>query len=183
MTTYREEYLRPGELWVGTEPCKVRTLLGSCVSVVVHNRVQNFGGMNHFLLPEPLEDKPTNDFRYGTTSTRHLFEQMLDEDPNPDNLVVKLFGGGMVVSALERAGIGRQNVEAARDVIADYGCEVEREYVCNDVGLKLIFENDTNRVLVKRIQSRDRMEEQVRETEDHDDEPLLERLELPEWAD
>ena len=43
--------LLPGEYYVTTQSEMICTVLGSCVSACVRDRVLGIGGMNHFMLP------------------------------------------------------------------------------------------------------------------------------------
>lgn len=159
--------IHPGDLHVSDEPCRIKTLLGSCVAVTVHNRKRRFGGMNHFMLPEviPERRRAERDFRFGDLSTQYLIERMLDYDDNRSHLEVKLFGGGRVVTALEQANIGRNNVDTARSILSEYGLSPEKEHVEGDSGLKLDFNTSTGIVRVKSIRRSRQEVQDVKERE------------------
>lgn len=164
---YREKTIHPGELHMSRKPCRIDTLLGSCVTVTVHDKQLRFGGMNHFMLPaSPDPDRDRDDYRYGDISTRKLFDKMLRSGSDREDLVVKLFGGGMVVSALEKADIGKKNIQTAREVISEYDLKVEKELVRPRHGLKLIFNNYTNKVLVKNIKKDQKLEKNLKTREE-----------------
>lgn len=145
--------IKPGELHVSDSPCRIRTLLGSCVSVTVHNARGKYGGMNHFMLPEvlPNRQKGPRDFRFGDLSIRHLIEKMLSYDPDPNHLDVKIYGGGRVVSALSEADIGTNNVKIAKDVLDEFGLRPSETVVEGNRGLKLDFNTKTNEVQLEPI--------------------------------
>ena len=149
--------IKPGELHVSEDPCRITTLLGSCVSVTVHNAAEGFGGMNHFMLPEVLPERQNGprDFRFGDRATRFMIDRMLEYDADRDHLDVKIYGGGRVVSALKRADIGRSNVESAEQVLAEYGLTPSEKRVEGGSGLKLDFNTLTNEVQVERISNSD----------------------------
>lgn len=149
--------IQPGELHVSNEPCRITTLLGSCVSVTVHHTEKGFGGMNHFMLPEvlPERQKGPRDFRFGDRSIRYMLDRMLEYDARPEHLDVKIFGGGRVVSALKGADIGKSNVECAEQVLAEYGLTPSEKRVEGGSGLKLDFNTYTNEVQVEPIRNSD----------------------------
>lgn len=153
MSSLPRHNIQPGELYVSDEPCVITTLLGSCVTVTLYNKHKQFGGMNHFMLPEviPERQRSDEDFRFGDLSTRHLIKRMLNFDSNREHLEAKLFGGGRVVSALSRANIGQNNVETAKKILAEYGLTPKKEFVEGDKGLKLEFNTETGIVRVKQI--------------------------------
>ena len=164
---YSRKTIHPGELYLTRKPCRIATLLGSCVAVTVHDRKLQYGGMNHFMLPTGTRrNRDKNDFRYGDISTRELFDKMLRLGSERGDLVVKLFGGGMVVPALEKADIGKKNVQTARDIISEYNLEVEKEFVRPRHGLKIIFNNHTNKVLVKNIKKEEKLEKDLETREE-----------------
>ena len=45
-----EVFLQPGELYFGDRYTRLRTLLGSCVSIVLWHREALLGGMCHYML-------------------------------------------------------------------------------------------------------------------------------------
>ncbi len=163
---YDFKTIHPGELYLTRKACKITTLLGSCVSVTVFNRHYRFGGMNHFMMPRQYRaSKDKTDYRFGDLSTRALLDRMLRVDSDKRHLEVKLFGGGMVVEALEKANIGEKNVKVAREIIAEYGLTAAAESVQHEHGLKLIFNNYTGQVWVKPIQRGEAPEKSLRTRE------------------
>ena len=50
----RKFYLHAGQLYATAEATEIVTILGSCVAVCLWDEIAGVGGMNHFLLPEPL---------------------------------------------------------------------------------------------------------------------------------
>lgn len=167
MVNFHAKTIHPGELYLSRKPCKISTLLGSCVAVCVHNKDKLFGGMNHYMLPRKSKRAvKLDDYRFGDVSIRTLLDKMLLIDPDPDNVVVKIFGGGMVVPALEKANIGQENVKIAREIIEEYGLTIENECVELKTGLKIIFNNYTNQVFVKRIRKEERTEELIETREE-----------------
>ena len=48
--------LEPGYVYITLKPTIITTILGSCVSVALYDRVLKFGGMNHYLMPSKQGD-------------------------------------------------------------------------------------------------------------------------------
>ena len=46
----------PGEYYVTARDMVLVTVLGSCVSACIRDRVSGIGGMNHFMLPDSNRD-------------------------------------------------------------------------------------------------------------------------------
>ena len=49
--TLQQAYLHAGHMVISREPCRVTTVLGSCVAVGLWDPTSGIGGVNHFLLP------------------------------------------------------------------------------------------------------------------------------------
>lgn len=159
--------INPGELYVSNEPCIIKTLLGSCVSVCLYNHSEQYGGMNHFMLPDTTAGNPRSDtdYRFGDVSTRRLISQMLEYDSNRDHLTVKLFGGGRVISSLSRSDIGQKNINSARNILASYDLSVSKEYVGMDNGIKLRFNTRTGTVKLRDITGSDDRKSVIKEND------------------
>ncbi|MFT6857551.1 MAG: chemotaxis protein CheD, partial [Thalassolituus oleivorans] len=50
----------PGEFYVSTHGEMIVTVLGSCISACIRDRVLGIGGMNHFMLPVQNENSSEN---------------------------------------------------------------------------------------------------------------------------
>lgn len=158
MTAPPAHHILPGEWWVSATPCRISTILGSCVAVTLFNHQLHIGGMNHFQLARFAEagsgispdDHPG---RFGETSIPVLIDEMLAFDPNGGHLEAKIFGGGAVVTGMTDTSIGDGNTAIARTILAEYGIPIINECVGRSHGLKVIFETFTHRVFVKPISS------------------------------
>lgn len=64
-----EIFLQPGESYFGDKNTRIRTLLGSCVSITLWHPHLLIGGMCHYLLPD----------RGGKSSTGELDGRYADE--------------------------------------------------------------------------------------------------------
>jgi len=73
-------FLMPGEFFVGDAQYRVRTLLGSCVSITLWHPATRIGAMSHFLLPghgRRKQDRPSDKpGMYGADAMRLMVEGM-----------------------------------------------------------------------------------------------------------
>jgi chemotaxis protein CheD len=105
-------YLAPGHIVAMAEPCTLRTVLGSCVSVTLFDPHARAGGMNHFLLPGSASDESPE--RYGQGALDILLARLLRLGCSLENLEAGIFGGACVVEALANAlHLGERNVDFA----------------------------------------------------------------------
>lgn len=109
--------LMPGALSFVGAGWRLRTLLGSCVSVVVWHARLRVGGMCHYLLARrtgPPGDVP--DGRFGDEALEMLAQQMRCTGQAASSFVAHVAGGAQCLSCVQGAGtldIGAQNVAAA----------------------------------------------------------------------
>ncbi|MDB5614995.1 MAG: chemotaxis protein CheD [Devosia sp.] len=131
------------------------TVLGSCVSACVRDRVANVGGMNHFLLAEQsgsAKDRYGASARYGAFAMEQLINKVLTKGTGKKaNLEIKVFGGGKINSALDDVGL--KNIEFVRQFLADEGYIATSEDLGGNYARRVLFKPHSGRAFVKRLDS------------------------------
>jgi len=131
------------------------TVLGSCISACVRDRVANIGGMNHFLLAEqsgPAKDRYGASARYGAFAMEQLINKVLSKGTGKKaNLEIKVFGGGKINSALD--DVGRKNIDFVRQFLADEGYVAVSEDLGGTYARRVLFKPHSGRAFVKRLDS------------------------------
>jgi chemotaxis protein CheD len=131
-------YLTPGQIVATGEPCTLRTVLGSCVSVTLFDRHARAGGMNHFLLPGAAPDESSE--RYGQGALDSLLARLEHLGCATERLEAGVFGGACVVGALAHAlHLGERNVDFAFAWLRDRGIDVVARDVLGRVARRLEF--------------------------------------------
>jgi chemotaxis protein CheD len=103
--------LMQGDVYYGTEPIVLVTILGSCVAVCLWDRVRAFGGMNHYVLPsDPRGEKSA---RYGDVAVDELVAGLLGLGCRNADLQAKVFGGAAVLPFAGGESVGSSNVRLA----------------------------------------------------------------------
>jgi len=145
-------YLHAGHLLVSRDPCRVTTILGSCVAVGIWDPVSCVGGINHFLLPERTGSELESP-RFGNIAVLALIQEVVAAGGRRRTLQAKLFGGACVLPAFQsgRGHLGRKNVELARQVLLDEGIPVTAEDVEGERGRKLIFQTHDGAAWVRSL--------------------------------
>jgi two-component system chemotaxis response regulator CheB len=143
-------FILPGEYFISKQPNIISTLLGSCVSVCLHNPKLKFGGMNHFMLPSsPTKEKSG---KYGDYAINVLLQFMERTVGNLDGLEAIISGGANVVSNIAAgAQIGPRNVEIARQILRKHNIRVIAEHIGGNVGLKLHYQNWDNKLTIEKM--------------------------------
>jgi chemotaxis protein CheD len=136
-------YVEPGQLTVCTEPRRLRTILGSCVSVCMYDPELRHGGMNHFMLPSAPSDGETST-RYGNRAMPSLVERLTRLGSERRRLTAAVFGGARVLFGdSEFMHLGRRNVEFAQDWLSEHGIAVVSTGVLGSAARRLEFDIGT----------------------------------------
>jgi len=129
------------------------TVLGSCISACVRDRVASVGGMNHFLLAEQsgsARDRYGASARYGAFAMEQLINKVLSKGTGrKQNLEIKVFGGGKINAALD--DVGAKNIEFVRQFLADEGYSLDKEDLGGAYARRVMFKPASGRAFVKRL--------------------------------
>jgi chemotaxis protein CheD len=144
----------PGEYYCTFKDMLIVTVLGSCVSACIRDRVSGIGGMNHFMLPDggdvsnPLISASA---RYGTYAMEVLINELLKSGARRENLEAKVFGGGNVLRGLTALNVGERNAAFVRAYLKAEGIRLLAEDLNDVFPRKVYFFPRTGRVLVKKL--------------------------------
>jgi two-component system chemotaxis response regulator CheB len=122
-------FVYPGQVRLSAEADIIRTVLGSCVAVVMHDPIKRVGGMCHYLLAEGGSPTAPSG-RYGVFAIDMLLREMLNLGAERDRIITSVYGGGAVVDALSsrQAGIGERNIEFAREKLASLKFRISKSH-------------------------------------------------------
>ncbi len=131
------------------------TVLGSCISACVRDRVANIGGMNHFLLAEQsgsARDRFGASARYGAFAMEQLINSILAKGTGAkSNLEIKVFGGGNINAALN--DVGKTNAEFVRTFLLSEGYKIAGEDVRGTFARRVLYKPMSGQAFVKRLDS------------------------------
>ena len=143
----------PGEYYFTHKDMMIVTVLGSCVSACIRDRVTGIGGMNHFMLPDSGDgDSPISaSMRYGTYALEILINDVLKAGARRENLEAKVFGGGNVLRGFIAINVGERNAQFVRDYLKAENIRVVAEDLNDIWPRKVYFFPRTGKVLVKKL--------------------------------
>jgi chemotaxis protein CheD len=131
------------------------TVLGSCISACVRDKVAHVGGMNHFLLAEQsgsAKDRYGASARYGAFAMEQLINRVLSLGTGKKaNLEIKVFGGGKINAILD--DVGAKNIEFIRQFLTDEGYVAISEDLGGSYARRVLFKPHSGRAFVKRLDS------------------------------
>ena len=147
----------PGEYYVTANNEAIVTVLGSCVSACIRDKVFGIGGMNHFMLPinrgasHAEVAAMSNAGRYGNFAMEKMINDILKNGGTRENLEVKIFGGGRVLQNMQSLDIGNGNINLVREYIATENLKLVGEDVGDIFPRKVIYYPLTGKVKVKKL--------------------------------
>lgn len=146
---YARKFIHVGEIHIGAKPTEISTILGSCVSVCLYDKIQRMGGMNHYLVPLWNENGLQSP-KYGNISIPRLIESMLNIGCKVHNMEAKLFGGANVIDVTsEEMMIGRKNIVIAKEILKEYGIPITAEDIAGEKGRRIMMRSDTGKIFLK----------------------------------
>jgi chemotaxis protein CheD len=152
-----EIFLQPGEFYFGDEKTRMRTVLGSCVAILLWQPRLRIGGMCHFMLPH--RGRPRNggplDGRYADDALGLFMKELRRTSTSPGDYRVRVCGGGSMLGRGKKlppeADICRRNVEAARNLILGAGFQLHAEDLGGDGHRNVVFDLWSGDVWLRRV--------------------------------
>ncbi|AMX58227.1 chemotaxis protein CheD [Leptospira borgpetersenii serovar Hardjo-bovis] len=124
--TVRDIFLQPGGFCWGRRDLRIRTLLGSCVSICFWNPALLYGGMAHVMLPYRPGYSATLNAKYADEAIRLFFEKIEQAEGRAGQYQIKLFGGASMFSTEEEKlleiksvrDIGMKNIRSIKELLS-----------------------------------------------------------------
>ncbi|MBW8077434.1 MAG: chemoreceptor glutamine deamidase CheD [Gallionella sp.] len=145
----------PGEYFVTGRDMVLVTVLGSCVSACIRDRMTGIGGMNHFMLPDSNDggDPVGVAGRYGTYAMELMINQLLKNGARRANLEAKVFGGGNVLRGFTITNVGQRNAEFVIDYLHAENIALKAQDLLDIYPRKVYFFPATGRTLVRQLRN------------------------------
>jgi chemotaxis protein CheD len=145
-----------GQWVVAAAPARIRTLLGSCVGVVLYDRIARLAGVAHIVLPSAggAVDHPG---KYADTAIPAMIGEM-DRQlgvKSRSRLTAKIAGGASMfpvdqgASANARLNIGRRNHEAIERILAELSIPIVARDLGGTAGRRLTVDTVLGIVTIK----------------------------------
>ncbi|MFL6658294.1 MAG: chemoreceptor glutamine deamidase CheD [Massilia sp.] len=144
----------PGEYYYTPKDMLIVTVLGSCVSACIRDRVTGLGGMNHFMLPDgggDINSPVSASMRYGSYAMEVLINDLLKSGARRENMEAKVFGGGAVLRGFTAINVGERNAEFVMNFLKVEKIRVVAEDLNDVYPRKVYFFPRTGKVLVKKL--------------------------------
>jgi chemotaxis protein CheD len=152
----RDLLLNPGEYAIGDASCRIRTVLGSCVSITLWEPQRKVGAMSHFLLAgRSSAPGAALDARYGEDALRLMLLELAQIGVTAQRCQAKIFGGANMFPEATLPGalhVGRHNGECARNWLRGLGITIHSESLFGCGHRQIVFDVASGDVWARQIQ-------------------------------
>lgn len=148
-------FLQPGEFYFGDRSTRIRTILGSCVSITMWHPQHRIGGMCHYMLPSRGKKAGKQlDGRYADEALQLFMREIRAAGTWPDEYQVKLFGGGNMFqqqarSKIDCIDVSCRNRQSAYKLIQHYGFSLTAEHLGGSGHRQIMFDIGTGHAWVR----------------------------------
>jgi chemotaxis protein CheD len=145
--------VRIGEIAVTESPGVLKTTLGSCVAVVLHDAGKAIAGLAHIMLPERLgEDSAAG--KYADTAIPKLLAAVMSRGCRKERVEAHVVGGAAMFGASPDqriATVGQKNVAAVKTMLESLAIPVVFEDTGGNRGRTVIFDCEKGKACVKAL--------------------------------
>lgn len=129
--------------------------LGSCVGVVLWDKVARVCGMVHVMLPDSTAiSQNTNKAKFADTGIEELMKRVIEIGGSKDRLVAKIAGGAQMFAInndVPSLRVGDRNVIAAKKKLKELGVPLVAESTGENYGRTVIFYPETGVYRIRAI--------------------------------
>ncbi len=137
-----------GEIVVLTVSGSARTLLGSCIGLVLHDNRSRVGGLAHIVLPNSNGNgSPVG--KYADTAVPELIRLIEASGGLKRHLTARLAGGANMFATTGPMSIGDQNLAIVEQLLKDVSIPVRGKHCGGTHGRKLVYDVETGTVTVE----------------------------------
>jgi chemotaxis protein CheD len=146
-----EVFLQPGDIYWGDQNTRIRTILGSCVSICLWHPQFKHGGMTHIMLPGRKKDNLNGklDGKYADEAWEIFLIEMKNLGTRPIEYVAKLFGGANMFDTTDKYTIGMKNIEIAKDILSKNKLQIVSENIGGTKSRRIHFDIWSGNVWLK----------------------------------
>lgn len=142
---YEQIYLLPGEIAIVDQPVEIKTILGSCVGIVMYDEFSCRSGMIHYLLPRTYSNEDASG-RYADYAIKTLFESLLSLGAS--RIQAKIYGGASVLDSVKIGdGVGKENIEIGFHTLKHLNIPIVEQNTGGFKTRKITFRSDSHEVI------------------------------------
>lgn len=145
------------DLNIVKSPKRIRTSgLGSCVGLIIFDRLYEIAGLAHIMLPDSTmaNQSSINHAKYADTAIPLLIERLTEAGAKMRSLQAKMAGGAQMFqfqTASDMMRIGPRNVEAIKNTLNSYHIPLLKEDVGGNSGRTIEFDPKTCELMIRTV--------------------------------
>ena len=140
-----------GGVRASREPVILRTVLGSCICACIYDPVAKIGGINHFMLPDGLDER-TMPTRFGVNAMEVLINEVLKLGGDRRRMQAKAFGAAHVLSDVGLSpDVPRKNAKFIKEFLQAEGIPLVSSRLGGSAPVEVVFTTDTARAMVRAL--------------------------------
>lgn len=143
------------ELAVVKAPQHVATLgLGSCIGIVLYDKINKIGGMVHVVLPDSGKRPDVVRAKFADTGVDELLDQMLKAGANRRALIAKLAGGAHMFGGLGKSDalkVGDRNAFNSKMAVLRLRIPIIAEDMGGSYGRTIELDTENGSLMVKTV--------------------------------
>ncbi len=161
------QFLNVSEVVITDKDTRIKTILGSCVSIVIFVPRLKLSAICHARLPKgKCDPSRKNGFCYVDGSFFYMVDELTKRGANEKELVIKAFGGAQIAFSenkrnIAKTSIGQQNINQIETVLASRGLKLDGYDLGGKSGRKLIYNAHKNEVLIKPLTENTNTENEI----------------------
>jgi chemotaxis protein CheD len=168
-----EIFLQPGDFYFGDRDTRIRTVLGSCVSIVCWHPQKKIGGMCHYMLPTRGDRRGDElDGKYADEAMELFLREIRAANTRPSEYQLKLFGAGNMFPLASDEGcrhcqpqksyhkpeevcpkVSCRNRQVAYHLAQQYGFSIHAEHLGGQGHRQLLFDIWSGDAWMKHVQA------------------------------
>ncbi len=125
-----------------------RTVLGSCVGLLLIEPTRKIASLAHIVLPKS-SNKPATPGKFVDTAVVEMLDLFRRQGIDSARLIAKLTGGANMFDSKGPIQIGRENVEAVRAQLTSRKIPLTGEHVGGTQGRRITFDCRTGWLLIE----------------------------------
>ena len=125
-----------------------RAVLGSCIGVMMYDERKRVAALAHVVLPAS-SGRSGPPGKFVDTAIPWMVEALRTRGGDPRRMIVKLAGGANMVTASGPFQIGQQNIDAARQILAEQRLRIVSEHLCGTQGRRVTFDCESGKFLIE----------------------------------
>ncbi len=136
-----------GQIAAGQAPVQFKTVLGSCIGLVIYHPRLTTGAMAHIVLPDSAERNGAPG-KFADTAVPHMLQLLERQGAPVHGLTAKFAGGANMFGGTGPMKIGDANAEAVSRALEVAGIRVAGQEVGGTKGRRITFDCSTGEMTI-----------------------------------